>query len=44
MEPNYQQATSENLPEINYIMITNYFSQNMDFLSAEFREVQKMLG
>ncbi|XP_018576962.1 uncharacterized protein LOC108915421 [Anoplophora glabripennis] len=42
MEPNFAQANSENLPEVNYIMIQEFFAKNMDYFSVEFRSAKNI--
>lgn len=42
MEPNFVKASSENLPEVNYVMIQELFAKNMDYFSVEFKSVKNV--
>ena len=40
MEPGYVKADSRNLPEVNHLMIAEFFSKSDLYLSAEIRAVK----
>ena len=42
MKSNFVKASSENLLEMNYIIIQEFFAKNMDYLSVEFKSVKNV--